>query len=747
MPGRSSSPRVRVLTTQGELLIEVDAERAPASAAGFLRYVDEGRYVGGAFNRTVSPANDRGSPPISVIQAMAADLTDPLILAHESTSETGLSHVDGAVSLPRQSGSGGSPIGFVICIGDQPGLDAGTERAADRAGFAAFGRLVEGADVARRIHQSPTGPDAPIAYMKGQVISRPVTILSARREPQDPAARLQALAEDYWAFRNEEFPIEASFAGVAGHGDRLDRVGLDEEARRAEVAAGMSRRLDAIDPTGLSPEGAATHALLANQLELISEAWRLGAALVPQLFIYGFYQLPMTLAQSTPLDSRQDIEDLLARLTAMPAYFKANIALLQAGMAEGYRLPRPILPRVRGIIAALVADSGVGRVLRARLARPPAGLDAAAMDGLRARAEQALDQAVTPALKAVDAFLEAAAEQLCRDSTSVCDLPGGAAYYRFKVAQQTTTRLTPEEVHQIGLDEIVRIQGEVQAVLDAAGFTGSARAYAEMLDGRVEPSGERLLEKTRALAKRIDGLLPHIVGRMPRISYGVEPFTLEQSLDMPPAMAEPGPPDCSMPGVYWLTALPERCPNHLLVPLGLHEAWPGHLMQFAIANELRHLPAFRRACWTDYNGYVEGWALYCERLGHDLGLYDDPADHFGRLTFDLWRASRLVVDTGLHWFRWDRARAVAFMAENTFMPVGTIETEVDRYIGMPAQALSYKIGERAIRSLRAEAETTLGERFGLRGFHDAILATGPVTLGVMEDAVRRWIEAERGRNG
>ena len=201
-----------------------------------------------------------------------------------------------------------------------------------------------------------------------------------------------------------------------------------------------------------------------------------------------------------------------------------------------------------------------------------------------------------------------------------------------------------------------------------------------------------------------------------------------------------------MPGTYWITALPERCPNHLLVPLGVHEAWPGHLMQFAIANELSHLPAFRRACWTDYNGYIEGWALYCERMGHDLGLYDDPADHFGRLTFDLWRACRLVVDTGLHWLRWDRARAVAFMAENTFMPIATIETEIDRYIGMPAQALSYKIGERAIRALRAEAEDALGERFSLRGFHDTILATGPVTLQVLDYAVRRWIEAERGRN-
>ncbi len=744
MPNRASPLLVRVLTTEGELLIEIDAERAPASAAGFLRYVDEGRYVGGAFTRTVSPANDQGSPPICVIQAMASDSSDPLFVAHEPTTQTGLSHLDGVVSLPRLSGQGGSATGFVVCIGDQPGLDAGTGRADDRAGFAAFGRLIEGGEVARRIHQAPTRPDAPHPYLKGQVIEAPITILAARREPATDAGRLEALAEDYWAFRNAEFPIEASAAGVPGHGHRLDNVGLTDHARRAEVAAGLSRRLGGIEAA--SPEDAATRSLLANQLNLMVDAWRLGAHLVPQLYIYGFHDLPMMLAQSTPLNSRRDIEDLLVRMEAMPGFFEANIAVLEAGAAEGYRLPRRILPRVRGMIAAQVANSGVGRVLRARLARPPWEQGDAVMEGLRARAEQALEQAVLPALRGFDVFLRDNAERLCFDSASVCDQPRGEDYYRFKVAQQTTTSLSPEEIHQIGLDEIARIHGEVRSVLAAAGYARSARAYAEQLDAAVEPSGERLLERARALAKRIDGLLPAVIGRLPRLTYGVEPFTAEQSVNMPPAMAEPGPPDCSMPGVYWLTALPERCPNHLLTPLGLHEAWPGHLMQFALANELADLPAFRRACWSDYNGYVEGWALYCERLGHDLGLYDDPADHFGALTFDLWRAARLVVDTGLHWYRWDRAKAVAFMAENTFMPKATIETEVDRYIGMPAQALSYKIGERAIRELRAEAQAALGERFSLRGFHDAILATGPVSLPVMEAAVRGWIDAQRGRN-
>lgn len=197
-----------------------------------------------------------------------------------------------------------------------------------------------------------------------------------------------------------------------------------------------------------------------------------------------------------------------------------------------------------------------------------------------------------------------------------------------------------------------------------------------------------------------------------------------------------------MPGIFWLTALPEKLPLHLITALTLHEAWPGHLMQMAIANELQHLPEFRRFTWADYNGYVEGWALYCERLDHDLGLYEDPADHFGLLAFALWRAARLVVDTGIHWKGWSREQAIAYLVETSFLPLVTCESEVDRYIGMPAQALSYKIGERTIVELRAEAEAQLGERFSLPDLHDMLLALGPVSLAELRRRARRWMDLQ-----
>ncbi len=742
MSGTTPNDLVRVMTPFGDLLIEVDRARAPVSASAFLRFVDDGGYTGGSFVRTVSPANDHGTPPIAVIQAFATRTESMPTVPHESTGVTGLTHMDGTVSLPRLTGTGGTPASFFICIGDQPGLDAGTGRIADRAGFAAFGRLAGGDDVAREIHCAPTRPDAPHGYLAGQMLRKPVAILAARREPAEDSARLHALVHDYWAFRNHEFPVEASLAGVAGHGDRLDGMSLDDHARRSRVAARLLRRLDAIRAAELAAQDADTHALLRHQLTLMAESWRIGAPLVPQLYIHGFQDLPMMLAQMTPLNTRGDVEDLLSRLEGMPGFFDANLLLLEEGFARGYRVPRPILGRVRQMLAASIADSGVAGVLRARLADPPSGLNADAMTALRTRAEHAVSKAVLPALRRFDAFLVEHAERICTSSVSVCEQPGGEAYYRFRIIQQTTTMYGPAEIHRIGLDEVAKIHSEIQAVLAAAGFSGTAREYAATIESCVEATGESLLTRTRALAKQIDGRLPRIIGRLPRAVYTVEPFTPEQSVALPPGMAEPAPPDCSMPGVYRITALPRKCPVHLLVSLGLHEAWPGHLMQFALASELESLPGFRRACWSDCNGYVEGWALYCEWLGHELGLYDEPADHFGQLTFDLWRAARLVVDTGLHWYRWERERAISYMAENTFMPPETIESEIDRYIGMPAQALSYKLGERVIRALRSEAEARLGERFSVRGFHDALLATGPVTLDVAASAVRRWIDTQ-----
>jgi uncharacterized protein (DUF885 family) len=734
------SPHVRVISDAGDLLIELYLDQAPLSAAAFLSQVDAGAYDGGEFGRSVRFDNDQGMPRIEVIQAGVAIADDlSITVEHEPTHSTGLSHLDGAVSLPRQSGGGGSPLGFFVSIGRQPALDCGGGRVADGLGFAVFGRVCVGMELARAIHASATLAEAPHPYLKGQVIAEPVAIHVIRREAAEPLVLLRDLAQDYWAFRVREYPLEASAAGVRSAGRLLDRGrGVDHE-RRARLCSAMLERAREIDTQGLSAEDAASLSMLTLQLEARVTGFDLGAHLVPQLFPFGFADVPGQLAQSTPLNSIQDLEDFLARLFIAPEFLEEHWESLRSALASGYRVPRDLIRRILGLIDANLAETGVARLISARTAGVNAGQNAALVDDLRHRIDEVVGARVIPALRALRQTLADLDPQYLTDSVSISDQPRGRDYYLFKVRQQTTTDLHPDEIHAIGLADVARIEQTLDEIAARIQPAGGRKDVAGALGDRLAADGEALLTYVRATAKKIDGLLPRVIGRMPRISYAVEAFTPEQSLDLPPALAQPAPADRSTPGVFWLTALPERCPLHLVVPLTLHEAWPGHLMQFAIAHELGHLPAFRRYGWVDYNSYIEGWALYCEQLGHDLGLYDRPEEHFGQLSFDLWRAARLVVDTGLHWLGWSRGQAIDYMAEHTFLPRDTIESEVDRYIGMPAQALSYKIGERSIRGLRLQAEQTLGSGFSLREFHRVVLEMGPVPLSILEAHVQHWI--------
>lgn len=733
-------PCVRVVTDAGDLLIELYIDRAPRSAVAFLSQVEAGAYDGGTFARAVRFDNDQGMPQIQVIQAGVAPPPDlSITVEHEPTGSTGLLHLDGAISLPRQSGGDGSPLSFFVSIGRQPALDSGGGRIADGLGFAVFGRVCAGMDVARAIHASATLPEAPHPYLKGQVIAEPVAIHLIRREATEPAILLSDLAQDYWAFRVREYPLEASAAGVRSAGRLLDRGrGVDHE-RRARLCRAMVERAREIDAHGLSAEDGASLSMLALQLEAQVTGFDLGAHLAPQLFPFGFADVPGQLAQSTPLNSIQDLEDFLARLLIAPEFLEEHWESLRLALASGYRVPRDLIPRILGLIDANLAETGLARLISTRTAGVNAGPDPALVDDLRHRIDEVVGARLIPALRALRQTLADLDPEYLTDSVSISDQPRGRDYYLFKVRQQTTTDLTPDEIHAFGLEEVARIERALDEVAARIQPDGARKDVAAVLGDGVAADGAALLDYVRATAKKIDGLLPRVIGHMPRITYAVEPFTPEQSLDLPPALAQPGPADRSMPGVFWLTALPERCPLHLVVPLTLHEAWPGHLMQLAIAYELEHLPAFRRYGWADYNSYIEGWALYCERLGHDLGLYGRPEEHFGQLSFDLWRATRLVVDTGLHWLGWSRRQAIDYMAGHTFLPQDTIESEIDRYIGMPAQALSYKIGERSIRGLRLQAEHTLGSRFSLREFHRAVLEVGPVPLSVLEAHVQHWI--------
>ena len=554
-------------------------------------------------------------------------------------------------------------------------------------------------------------------------------------------ASLETLADDFWEFRVSEHPPEATLAGEARFNGQLGGVSIADYERRSATSVAMLERASAIDASGLDAGDSLTLSLLIGQLENIHDAHRLFDHLTPQLLPIGFAQIPPYLVGATPLQTLGDFENLIARLNDVPRYFDAHLERMTIGMARGFRVPRVLAARICGLTEAELAPSGIAAAVRARFDNCPPSLNPEILKELRRVADTALQDAVLPAYRKVLDFYEGNTEHLYRDSISACDQPEGRAYYCFKVRQQTTTELTPDDIHAIGLSEVAAIRAQLAALIADSGFGGDVEGFRKHHDtDAVEPDAESLLARASAVAKTIDGKIPQLFGRLPRSTYGLRLIGIEQSAHRPVAMAQAAPADRSLAGILWLTALPERCPRHQLLPLSLHEAWPGHLMQFALAQEMDHLPNFRRRMWHDYNAYVEGWALYCERLGYDLGLYDNPNDRYGQISFDLWRAARLVVDTGIHWKRWSREDAIAYMAQNTMLPLAAIEVEVDRYIAMPAQALSYKIGEIAIRNLRERAQTQLGDTFSLRDFHDAVLATGAVSLSALEQVILRWID-------
>jgi uncharacterized protein (DUF885 family) len=329
-----------------------------------------------------------------------------------------------------------------------------------------------------------------------------------------------------------------------------------------------------------------------------------------------------------------------------------------------------------------------------------------------------------------------------RETMACTDSPDGEAYYRTFVRQFTTTDLDPDAIHALGLAEVARLEAEMAEVAQQAGFPGDLEAYRTHLKtdpAFVAPTAEALLHSVQILCKRIDRQIPAWFRRIPRITYGVESIPPALSVAMPPAYAQPSPADGSSAGIFWVSGLPEKCPTYLHAALAVHEAWPGHLMHIALMQEADGLPAFRRHGAVKYTACVEGWALYCEGLASEMGLYPTPHDRFGWLEMEMWRACRLVVDTGLHWHRWSREQAIDYMAARLTLSRDTISAEVDRYAALPAQALAYQIGNLKFRELRRRAQDALGDRFTHRDFHEVVMTAGGVTLPILEGIVDDWI--------
>ena len=556
------------------------------------------------------------------------------------------------------------------------------------------------------------------------------------------AVALQALTERYWQFLRHEFPLNALTAGQPADDPTMFREGPEDFARRAEAARGLHAELGGIPLAGLSQQDRITHRLLERELSDLQDLHATASHLRPWLLPAGPEFNTQYFANLTQLADIAQAQRYLERLATLPAYFRDVQACLDEGLARGIRAPKVVLAAAAANLRQAAQGDAARTAWCAPFGRSPLSARAP-MVNLAQEAVRLVGQEIQPALHAMADHLEHRLLPTARDSVSCSDSPLGAEFYAFWVRHFTNLPLEPDAVHALGLEQVRRLEDEMAEVAARAGHGGDLNGYRRFLSEDPafrETSAVRLRERVESLAKRIDGKIPAILGHLPRATYGVQSIPAAASEKLPIAYAQPNPADGSAAGTFWINGLPERVPTYALVSVTLHEAWPGHLMHIALMQEMTALPMFRRANFTKYGACLEGWAMYCETLGHELGLYETPHQHFGQLDMEMWRACRLVVDTGLHARGWSRDQAVRYMAERLSLSRTAIEAEVDRYIAMPAQALAYQIGGLKFRELRQRAQSRLGDRFNLRHYHDHLMAAGAVTLPVLEEVVDHWLD-------
>ena len=552
---------------------------------------------------------------------------------------------------------------------------------------------------------------------------------------------LAALAERYWRWTCHEFPLTAFMAGMSNDDPTMFREAPADFERRAHEAAALLAELDAVPLAPLGVADAATHRLLRRELDDLCAFHTLGTHQRPWLLPVGPEFNTVFFANMVSIGDAQAAQRYVDQLATLPAFIGDVVANLRAGRARGFRYPKVVIERAEGNVRAAIAAEVSALPWYGPFQRSVA-MSLAPVQAQAERAEQLVVEQLVPALAALADVMRDELAPHARTSIACTDDPLGAEYYLRWVQHFTTTELSPEQIHILGLAEAARIEGEIEHVAATAGYPGDVAAYRRFIADDpqfVAATADALRERVEITAKRIDRQIPAYFGRVPRITYGVESIPPALASRMPPAYAQPSPGDGSSAGILWVSGIPAMCPLYLVPALALHEGWPGHLMHLALMQEAQALPAFRRFNAVKYTACLEGWALYCEGLGEEMKLYDTPHQRFGRLDLELWRALRLVVDTGIHAKGWGREQAIDEMASRLSLSLPTIEGEVDRYIALPGQALAYQIGNLKFRELRARAQDSLGERFKLRDYHDMLMAAGPVTLPVLDDTVKAWL--------
>jgi uncharacterized protein (DUF885 family) len=558
---------------------------------------------------------------------------------------------------------------------------------------------------------------------------------------QSPSERARALFDEYWQYQLRENPLQATAAGDHRYDDRLPSVTLADFARRDAAYRELLGRVSQINSAALPADDRVSWEMMKRELEVGIEGYQVKRHLMPLLVDDGFHIAFAFLPAQMPFSTTRDYENYIARLRAFPKYAEQHIVLLRDALKSGYSLPRAILDGYDLSISSHVVDDPMKSAFWKPFASFPTTVPAADRARLTESGKQAIATGIVPGYRAFLEFFNREYLPGARQSIGASALPNGDAYYRNTIKEFTTLDLTPDSIHRIGLSEVARIRKEMDGIITKVGFRGSFAEFLHFL--RTDPrfyakTPDELLKQAAWIAKRMDGKLPSLFGRLPRLPYSVAPVPEHIAPKYTAGRYIPASPGGTEPGYYWVNTYGlESRSLYTLESLTLHEAVPGHHLQIALNQEMDGLPEFRR------NGYItafgEGWGLYSERLGLEAGFYEDPYSDFGRLTYEMWRACRLVVDTGIHTKGWTRQQAMDYLASNTALSLHEVRTETDRYISWPGQALGYKLGELKIRELRAHAEKELGSRFDLRAFHDVVLGAGSVPLTVLERRVNDWI--------
>lgn len=568
-------------------------------------------------------------------------------------------------------------------------------------------------------------------------------LLMSATSHADAAGDFKALLDEHWEWTLRNSPLLASSLGDRRYNDQWSDQSLAAIARRHDESREYLRRIYAIERAALPAADQLNYELLRRELQNDIDAHAFNGYLLP-FFHRGGIQNLENVTNQLRLENTRDFEDWLARMDKIDVVVEQHIDLAEAGRKEGIMAPKILMGRVESQLAMQLVENAAASPFFRAFDNLPDSIPAGDRERLRATAIETIDKTVLPAYRKLARYFGKKYLPAARDSIGQSALPDGSAWYEFLARSFTTTRMTPDEIHRLGLEEVKRIRGEMQQIIDGLEFAGSFQDFLTFM--RTDPqfyydNPDDLYEAYLATSKRIDPELVRLFGVLPRMPYGVKPIPDSIAPDTTTAYYSRPAADGSRAGIYWVNLYkPEVRPKYEIEVLTVHEAMPGHHLQIALQQELGDMPNFRR--FLGFTAFVEGWGLYSERLGYDLGLYTDPYSRFGQLTYDMWRAVRLVVDTGIHYKGWTRQQAIDFFAANAAKTEHDIVNEIDRYISMPGQALAYKIGQLKILRLRASAEQQLGAEFDIRAFHDALLGGGALPLDILEQRMDAWLASQ-----